>query len=511
MQRADRAPHVLIVLGHPRTDSLSYALGRAYEKGARAAGAAVQRLPLATMDFELNVMADSPRAQAFEDDIRRARRLIRWADHLVFVYPTWWGTVPALLKGFLDRVLTAGFAFNEVEGGTGYEGLLTDKSAQLITTMDTPRWVYRWLYGKPGHNAMRHATLRFCGVWPVRVSAFGPVRSSTRSERRRWLKQVRRLGEQLRGGVLSRWDRLRRKAWAWFKAIRLQFYPMTWMAYTIGALAAPQGGFNLTYGIGYLFLFALEAATVLSNDYFDVESDRKNRYYSPFTGGSRVLVEGELRFGEMRIGIGVALALTAVAVGLLVVVSPASAASTLGVAGLLSVLAIGYTVPPLKLSHRGLGEVDVGITHSLGAILAGYVFQGGAWHDALPWLLSVPLFLAVLPAITLAGIPDYEADRAAGKKTLAVRLGRRGAARLAMGLTAGSAVGGVLGQYVSATSPFYGGLAVVVLPHAALLLVLLHRYLNRPSPKERIDRLIALALAYILWFGLVPLFHLFSA
>jgi NAD(P)H-dependent FMN reductase len=86
------------------------------------------------MTFDVHVRTSSPRQQSFEDDMRRAQRLIQWADHLVFVYPTWWGTVPALLKGFLDRVLTAGFAFNEIKGGTGYEPLLKGRSARLITT-----------------------------------------------------------------------------------------------------------------------------------------------------------------------------------------------------------------------------------------------------------------------------------------------------------------------------------------------------------------------------------------
>lgn len=508
MPQQDRAPNVLVIFGHPRTDSLSDALGRAYVEGARAAGAQVRCLLLAQMEFDPNVIAGSPRAQRCEDDVRRARRFIRWADHLVFVYPTWWGTVPALLKGFLDRILTAGFAFEEVEGGTGYEGLLKGKSARLITTMDTPRWVYRWLYGRPGHNAMRHATLGFCGVWPVRIAAFGPVRSSTPVERRRWIERVRQLGRRLRGGALSRWDRFRQKGWAWGKAIRLQFYPMTWAAYTVGALAAPGGGFDAAYGLGYLCLFGVEAATVLSNEYVDLESDRKNRYYGPFTGGSRVLVEGDLSCREVRFGIATALVLAAAATVFLAAVSSASAASVLGIVGLVSVLALGYTVPPLRLSYRGLGELDVSLTHSAGAILAGYVFQGGAWHAPLPWLLSVPLFVAVLPSIILAGVPDREADAAAGKRTLAVRIGRRGAARAAMACTGSAVMVAGIWHSLPATEGLYGGLLLGVVPHAAWLLVRLYRYLRRPAPPARIDRLMALSLAFMLWFALVPLLHL---
>jgi 1,4-dihydroxy-2-naphthoate octaprenyltransferase len=97
----------------------------------------------------------------------------------------------------------------------------------------------------------------------------------------------------------------------------------------------------------------------------------------------------------------------------------------------LAVAALGYTLPPIKLAYRGLGELDVVLTHSFGLIFPGYLLQGGAWSDPLPWLLSVPLAVAGLPAITLAGIPDRDADRAAGKRTLVVRAGARNAHALA--------------------------------------------------------------------------------
>src|SRR5690625_6907499 len=83
------------------------------------------------------------RSQLSEPDIDYARQCIEEADHLVFVYPTWWATMPAILKGFLDRVLLPGFAFEEKERNTDWTQLLRGKTAQLITTMDTPLWVYR--------------------------------------------------------------------------------------------------------------------------------------------------------------------------------------------------------------------------------------------------------------------------------------------------------------------------------------------------------------------------------
>src|SRR5690348_74279 len=108
---------VLVILGHPRKDSLCGALADAYVAGAREAGVELERLDLAELKFEPNVIAGSPRNQPCEPAIRKALELVAWADHLVLVFPTWWGTMPALLKGFLDRVLMPRFAFEEHEGG----------------------------------------------------------------------------------------------------------------------------------------------------------------------------------------------------------------------------------------------------------------------------------------------------------------------------------------------------------------------------------------------------------
>ena len=108
---------------------------------ARRAGAEVREaLRLGELRFDPNVRSFDPLVQPVEKDLLQARRLISWADHIVFVYPTWWGTMPALLKGFLDRVLAPDFAFAETDRGVA--PLLGGRSA-VLTTMDTPRWVYR--------------------------------------------------------------------------------------------------------------------------------------------------------------------------------------------------------------------------------------------------------------------------------------------------------------------------------------------------------------------------------
>jgi 1,4-dihydroxy-2-naphthoate polyprenyltransferase len=505
--------NVLVILGHPRTDSLCGALADAYCEGARAAGVDLKRVDLSTLAFDPHVHTPSPNQQPLEGDLLAARSLVEWADHLVFVYPTWWGTMPALLKGFLDRVISPGFAFRTCEGGTGYEGLLQGRSAQLITTMDTPPLIHRLLYRQPGRNAMARATLGFCGIRPVRSLMFGSVRFSDQARREAWLQRAQAEGRRLVHGRISVREWLGQKAGAWVRALRLQFYPMTWVAYTVGALAAaPEAGVfgNPVFWLGYLCLFLLEVATVLVNERVDFDTDRQNRFYSPFTGGSRVLVERLLSTREIRFGIVAASAGFLAALAWLVGLSPGDPAQVLGVTAVLAILAIGYTAPPLKLSYRGLGELDVALTHSLGVLLCGYVFLAGDWRDPLPWLLSLPLLLAIVPSITLSGIPDLEADAAVSKRTLAVRLGWDGALRVALGCTLLAAIAGVMSQVTGTAQGAYAGIGYVVIPHGAWLAWLLWRELGRESPPGRIDGLMGVSLGYVLWFGLIPLINLAS-
>lgn len=133
-----RRLRVLLLLAHPRPESLCGSLADAYAAGASVAGVELRRFDLAALRFEPNVTQVSPRDQDREDGLRLAMEAIDWADHIVIIFPTWWGTMPAVLKGFLDRVLIPGFAFADRDEGEGWDKLLSGRSAHLLTTMDTP-------------------------------------------------------------------------------------------------------------------------------------------------------------------------------------------------------------------------------------------------------------------------------------------------------------------------------------------------------------------------------------
>jgi putative NADPH-quinone reductase len=185
---------VLIVVGNSKPGSFCHALASQVEEGAVSRGAETKRIALDTLRFDPILRVGFGGDQPLEEDLVAAQEAIRWADHLVFVYPTWWGTMPALLKGFVDRVFLPGFAFQYRKGSALWDKLLKGRSAQLIVTMDSPPWYYRWLLGAPGHRAMKKGILEFCGIGPVAVKTLGGVRGSTPEKRADWLREARFLG-----------------------------------------------------------------------------------------------------------------------------------------------------------------------------------------------------------------------------------------------------------------------------------------------------------------------------
>ncbi len=185
---------ILVILGQPLRNSYNGALAQAYVDGARAAGAQVREVCLGEIKFDACAMTGAPPFVPLEPDLQSAQESIRWAEHLVFVYPIWWGTIPALLKGFIERVFAPGFAVNFRKDSPRWDKLLVGRSARLIVTLNTPSLIYRWVFGRPGHTTMKRTVLSFCGIRPVRITEVGPMKNSTETTRARWLQQVHALG-----------------------------------------------------------------------------------------------------------------------------------------------------------------------------------------------------------------------------------------------------------------------------------------------------------------------------
>lgn len=187
-------PNLLVVNGHPDKESFCAALVNAYADGSMVAGVAPAILHLADLKFNPVLGFGYRKRTELEPDLVRARQLIAEAKHLVIIYPIWWSAVPALLKGFFDRILLPGFAYQPRENSALHAKLLTGKTARLIVTMDAPVWYDLLVYRHAGIVSVKVGTLEYCGIKPVRVTTFGQVKFSTETKRRKWLATVRALG-----------------------------------------------------------------------------------------------------------------------------------------------------------------------------------------------------------------------------------------------------------------------------------------------------------------------------
>lgn len=503
----DTPDRVLVIMAHPRKDSFCAALARAYTERV-STSCETRTLHLGDLVFNPNVVEPSPVLQPLEPDLIEARKLLFWANHWVIIFPTWWATMPAMLKGFFDRVLLPDEAFLETD--KGYKPLLTGRTAHLITTMDTPEWVYQFIYRSPGIRAIAHGTLGLCGVRPVRVTRFAAVRHSTPAMRERWLEDVRREAEEL-----PAWKhRLRQPPalFSWLRISRLHFYAMTLLAYGLGSRAAvlhEGAAFQWPiFWVGFGILFLIEWASVLTNEIHDLPSDRLNKNHGPFTGGSRVLCTRALDVASVKRVRSWAAGLAALlGLALIPFLAESSKVSWFLALGVGLVLGIGYTAPPMQLGWRGLGETTVAFTHSIYMVLCGWIIQGAAGAHPTPWMMGLPMGLAVFAANLLAGVPDYDADKAVGKRSLPVILGIRTATILA---TVAAVAAGVFGIIIAGVYDSLPSAPVAYLfgIHLLILTGAVGYFTTTQSTCRRIDGLLFLALSFILWFVLVPLLRL---
>ncbi|MCD9006340.1 NAD(P)H-dependent oxidoreductase [Luteimonas sp. XNQY3] len=188
------AKRILIIQGHPAKQSLCGALAKAYAQGAQETGHTVSTLIVRDLDFDPILHEGYKGIQLLEADLILAQNAIKSADHIVVIFPTWWGGMPALLKGFIDRAFLPGFAFKYRKGSPWWDKYLTGKSAHVITTMDTPPWYFRIFYRDAGLNQMKRTILQYCGIGPVKVTRIGRVKDTPAAWRDAWISKAKGFG-----------------------------------------------------------------------------------------------------------------------------------------------------------------------------------------------------------------------------------------------------------------------------------------------------------------------------
>lgn len=186
---------VAIIVGHARTGTFCEALGEAYRDGAASAGHQVRLFVTSRMAFDPILHEGFERVQPLEPDLVAAHDALFEADHVVIIFPLWLGTLPAILKGFLERVLQPDLVSHARDGRYGKP--LTGKSARVIITMGMPGLVYRWWFGAHALKMLKRNILGFVGVAPVRSTVFGSIGSASPQRLSGWLAQIRAMGERL--------------------------------------------------------------------------------------------------------------------------------------------------------------------------------------------------------------------------------------------------------------------------------------------------------------------------
>lgn len=185
----------LVIVAHPYSKSFGKGIADTIEKEVVSNGSEVRVRDLYEIGFDpvlkgsdlLNLQNGN-----YAEDIKVEQEHIKWADIITFVYPVWWAGLPAMLKGYVDRVFANGFAF--ANGETGPYGLLTDKKAILFSTTGFPNEVYQTIgMHKSMEQTSDEAIFKFCGVEIIKHVFFGAIPFSAEENRAQYLEDVKEI------------------------------------------------------------------------------------------------------------------------------------------------------------------------------------------------------------------------------------------------------------------------------------------------------------------------------
>lgn len=186
---------ILVVDCHPKKESFSHGLFEQYIKGALDAGHDVKSIRLSEMEFEID-LGENSKDNELEASIVEFQEHLTWCEHVMFVYPLWWGFMPAKMKGLIDRAFLPQYAYAYDGKSALPQKLLKGRSVDVLVTSDTPYFYFKWLYRAGAFKIMRMQIFEFVGMKPVKLTMFSPLRHSSENKRKQWLKQAWKMGHQ---------------------------------------------------------------------------------------------------------------------------------------------------------------------------------------------------------------------------------------------------------------------------------------------------------------------------
>jgi putative NADPH-quinone reductase len=186
---------VCVILAHPNARSLNHAIARAAVEELERNGHEADLHDLYAEGFDPILPGhEIPDETPLPEDVERHCREVSLADGIIVVHPNWWGQPPAILKGWVDRILRPGTAYQFLEGDQGDGipvGLLKAKTALVFNTSNTPAEREAEVFGDPLETLWKNCIFGLCGVETVYRRTFSVVVTSTLEQRRQWLADVR--------------------------------------------------------------------------------------------------------------------------------------------------------------------------------------------------------------------------------------------------------------------------------------------------------------------------------
>ena len=186
---------IFILLGHPDNDSLNCTLADEYQRGGEEMGHEGRRMNISEIQFDPILHHGYRLIQELEPDLLAFQENVRWCEHFVIFYPSWWSTMPAILKGLIDRTWLPGFAYQFTHGGNLWKKLLGGRSATMLITSDTAPLIQRIVFCDTT-NELRKGILWFAGFSPIRVYKFGYLKHFGIWRRERMKRKVYNLGRK---------------------------------------------------------------------------------------------------------------------------------------------------------------------------------------------------------------------------------------------------------------------------------------------------------------------------
>lgn len=157
----------------------------------------VKVLDLYQEDFDPSLVFNDQKRRrdlAGDEETKKYRELLKWSEQLVVIFPIWWGGMPAILKGFIDRVFVKGFAYEY--NGLLPVGLLKGRKAWVITSHDTPKPYARFFQQDYG-RVLKRQVLGMCGIKPVKLTEIAYLRGSTAEKREKYLRKLAKMSQAL--------------------------------------------------------------------------------------------------------------------------------------------------------------------------------------------------------------------------------------------------------------------------------------------------------------------------